>query len=352
MPAHPTPARPSRRTRATLRTLGALLLAAGALGACETMDLAPGDRNDIYVVADAELWAQVQDTMGAALQPTVLTVTDELAFQVVHTDPAGPGWSRLRKFKQLLLVGTPDDPWIAAAMAEADRTDVSPPEVFQTTDVWSRNQLVTVLVVSADDPGQVRSQLPYLAELYDTQYRRWATERMFVSGRDSALADTLASEHGFTMLFPDVYKWSRRDSTFIFRNDNPSPDELIREIRVTWRVPVPDSLAPVFEADSVVAWRQHLGERTLTVDQLVDTSRVRSREMEYRGHPAFEVQAIWQNPPSADWPAAGPFITRLVACEAQDRLYLLDAWLYAPGRDKYEYMIQLNTILDSVRCGS
>jgi hypothetical protein len=32
-------------------------------------------------------------------------------------------------------------------------------------------------------------------------------------------------------------------------------------------------------------------------------------------------------------------------------MYLLDAWLYAPGKQKYEYMIQLQTILDTFRCG-
>ena len=31
-------------------------------------------------------------------------------------------------------------------------------------------------------------------------------------------------------------------------------------------------------------------------------------------------------------------------------MYLIDAWLYAPGRDKYEYMIQLEEILGSFRC--
>ena len=36
----------------------------------------------------------------------------------------------------------------------------------------------------------------------------------------------------------------------------------------------------------------------------------------------------------------------------QDRMYLLDAWLYAPGKEKYEYMIQLQTILGSFRCGA
>jgi hypothetical protein len=32
-------------------------------------------------------------------------------------------------------------------------------------------------------------------------------------------------------------------------------------------------------------------------------------------------------------------------------VYLLDAWLYAPGRPKHEFMIQLSTILDTFRCG-
>ena len=67
---------------------------------------------------------------------------------------------------------------------------------------------------------------------------------------------------------------------------------------------------------------------------------------------AYQVQAVWQNPPEANWPAGGPFILWAVACPSQDRLYLLDAWLYAPGREKYEYMIQLQTILESFRCGS
>jgi hypothetical protein len=39
-----------------------------------------------------------------------------------------------------------------------------------------------------------------------------------------------------------------------------------------------------------------------------------------------------------------------VPCPAQDRLYLLDAWLYAPGKEKYQYMIQLETLLGTFEC--
>ncbi len=66
--------------------------------------------------------------------------------------------------------------------------------------------------------------------------------------------------------------------------------------------------------------------------QQVDTAQIHTREIEGG---ALEVQGVWM---SADpsWPAGGPFIDRVVPCPAQDRTYLLDAWLYAPGKRKYE----------------
>jgi len=83
----------------------------------------------------------------------------------------------------------------------------------------------------------------------------------------------------------------------------------------------------------------------------VDLSVVDAGPFQFRGRPAYQIRAIWSNPPELQWPAAGPFVTRAVICPQQNRMYLLDAWLYAPGKDKYEYMIQLETILDSFQCG-
>jgi len=33
-------------------------------------------------------------------------------------------------------------------------------------------------------------------------------------------------------------------------------------------------------------------------------------------------------------------------------MYLLDGWLYAPEQDQHEYMVELESILNSFRCGS
>ena len=71
----------------------------------------------------------------------------------------------------------------------------------------------------------------------------------------------------------------------------------------------------------------------------------------------MEYQAAWVNAPGG-WPAGGPFITRTIPCRGQDRLYYADAWLYAPNRDKYEYMISsrpfsiLSAVTESQACPS
>ena len=184
--------------------------------------------------------------------------------------------------------------------------------------------------------------------MLDDQYQAYARNRMYMSGVDSALADTLATEHGFQLLLPSVYRWRRTDDVFVFRNDNPDPSELIREIIVTWRSP-PTSV----DTESLLEWRREMVEGYYAQPQDVvpgpaaggDPSTARAARR-CRSRPSGGTR------PSMNWPAAGPFITRAVTCDAQDRTYYLDAWLYAPGKEKYEYMIQLQTIMDSFACGA
>ncbi len=93
-------------------------------------------------------------------------------------------------------------------------------------------------------------------------------------------------------------------------------------------------------------WRLSLSRDYYADEQLVTEEVEPGRAA---GDDAREIHGIWESPPGA-WPAAGPFLTRTRACPGQDRLYLIDSWLNAPGRDKYEYMLQPRYILDSFEC--
>jgi len=326
--------------------LGALV-ALSAL-ACDEMSMgvAYGDYNGIVAVMDPTLWEEVDDDVYAALEPTMITVRDEKTFEVTYQDPARPEWRNLRRFRQMLLVGSGEEPWMEDPIAHSEHA-IAGPGLYRVHDVWSRGQQITILIVAPGTAAdELRTHLREIQETLDTQYRAWARDRMFMSGVDSALADTLMAVGRFQVLVPDVYRWIHEDSLFQFRNDNPDPSELIRNIAVTWRSPIPPDMQP----EGILAWRGEIAAH-YSEPQDVDLTVVDAGPFEFRGRPAYQIRATWKNPPDLNWPAAGPFVTRAVICPEQQRMYLVDAWLYAPGQDKYEYMIQLETILDSFRCG-
>ena len=333
-----------------LRRSVSLLALTLALGACEK-PMSWGDQHAIIVATSTDRWAEVEDIVEAALEPEILTVRREGKFRVSHQDPAGEDWIRLKRFRQMLTVGSQNDPVVAEALAESDESAFRPPQIVQVEDVWARGQLVTVLLTR---DGQEAADAEILADslqiLLDTQYRQWTYNRMFQSGRDTALADTLWRDHGFAVVVPEVYYWRREtDSIFIFRNDNPDPAELIRQVTVSWKTPVPEE--PATQND-ILAWRTELSDNWFSYPQAIDLTLTQDRRLQLGDIEMNELRAAWSNPPDDSFPAGGPFMIRWFECPAQDRLYLVDAWLYSPDpeRSKYQYLIQLETILNSFRC--
>lgn len=330
--------------------LYATLLAVSAvavLSGCHTTALAFGDANSIVAAMSPDVWNKVKDDVYAALEPTIRTVRNEKTFTVTYQDPTNDKWANLRRFRQMFVVGTGDEPWIQAAVKRA-RTPVDGPGLYKAYDVWASGQQVTIVILSSPDSvDQLRRHLPEINKALDDQYREWARGRMYMSGIDSMLADTLMRAARFSMMLPDVYRHTHQDSIWIFRNDQPDPSELIRQIAVTWRSPIPVGLQP----EGILDWRAQLVAH-YNEGQVVDLQDVDAGPFKYRGRDAYQIQSTWKNPPDLNWPAAGPFVTRAILCPAQDRMYLVDAWLYAPGKEKYEYMIQLETVLDTFKCGS
>ena len=103
-----------------LDTLSVIGLCALALSGCDKTG-AYGEANSIIVAAPTELWEAVGDGLIEGLEPTIFTVRDERTFKITHQDPLGPEWDLLREFKQVLLIGSVDDPWIAEALEERPR---------------------------------------------------------------------------------------------------------------------------------------------------------------------------------------------------------------------------------------
>ena len=329
----------SSRAPAALAALSILSVAA-----CSELPIALGDENSIIVSADPEIWAQVEPSLMPVLERTVFTVRDEKTFTVTHHDPADEAWRRLRLLKQQLAIGTAADPWMADALAKAD----DPPSagVFQVRDVWARGQSVTaVLLEDGQGADAVTEHAWEVAELLDSQYRAWAVSKMFVTGRNDELNAMLSREARFSLVVPTVYEYSMQGPVHLFRNDNPDPSELIRQVAVTWESPIPEGMQP----EDLIEWRERIVAEHYSFPQVNNLANATGEAEVLDGFETYTVRAVWENPPD-EYPAAGPFVLRAVHCREQDRMYLIDAWLYAPGAEKYEYMIQLEEIMNSFSC--
>jgi ABC-type transport system substrate-binding protein len=305
-----------------------------------------GDRNAVILgVADAE-WPALEQRAQEVLEPTAFAVYDERIFRVTQVDPAGPYWGDTRRFRNLVVVGEPADPWIAEALRRANTQPSSYPALVETTDVWARGQRVYTVVLA---PGaQTATAEPLLADIASRMLERYQREvhaRMFASGVDTLRVAEVAREAGFRLTVPNVYRLERiDDATIRFINDQPDPARLQRSVLVTSEPPA-SATAPT---EDLLDWRDEIAGRYYDPGQTTLRERVETVALGNGQSATSQIQGTWASVPGA-WPAGGPFLTRSVRC-ADGRTFLLDAWLYAPGRDKYEYMFQLNTILDSFSC--
>lgn len=304
-----------------------------------------GEANSLIVVADSALWAEMEQETYDTLEPTLFTVRPEPTFHVTHVPRDGAELEQLLMWRQVLVFGSADDPLLREI---ADNADVEPPaagEIVQAENVWARGQLATGIVLDPDRRAESWSAaLPKLAELLDRQFRQYATSRMWVSGVDTTFADNLADRHGVTMRAPKIYHGSiGEDGVVRLRNDRPSPADRIRSILAKPRERL-DSLT----ADAVYAWRAGIDSVMYNVAQELERGDQPPERFELGGADAIQVQGIWRD--EAEYPAAGLFIARAVQCP--ENTWFFDAWLYSPHPEdsKYEYILQLEEILDSFRC--
>ena len=307
-----------------------------------------GDVSSIIVVAEPALWEQVSDTVLTALQPRIFAVRPEPTFKVTHVAPDDPNWGELRRFRQVLAIGTASDPWVEEVVSRSDSSVGTPPAIVQASNVWARNQGATALVVPEEGAAEaVRGRVDELAGLLDHGYRQWAIHRMYLSGRDSALADTLAAEGAFVLELPQVYTFRREgERGFLGFNDEAAGTPLVRSIYVAWRDGTEGDPTP----EMALAWRDSVGQAVYDWPQRSQPEPVQVRRLAEPGEGGVEVRGVWSGTEDEDFPQAGPFITRVIDCPETGRRYLVDTWLYAPATEKYQYVIQLETLLESFGC--
>jgi hypothetical protein len=303
-----------------------------------------GDRNSIIALAESALWEEVGPDVMETLEQRVFTTRPERKFEVTYLSVGDTLWEDMRIWQQVVVLGSRENGAVRRILDASSTPAPDPPAIVQAEEVWARNQLATALLLPPE--GQADAVRGLLSELYgllERRYDEWVLERMYTTGVNDSLAEALA-DYGFSLQLPNVYLFSVEDSLFRFGNPYRQGDtDLLRSILLTWRSGT-DEVTP----ESLRAWRQTIGETQYDLPQDMLEEGMGSGAIEVSGLPGLELRGVWQD--RAEFPAAGPFITRTIACPQQDRTYYIDAWLFAPGTDKYPYLRQLEILLDSFRC--
>jgi len=344
-----TPSRSYDLTRAVSDARLAARMLPVALLLLSACDKPPafGEANSLILVGDSALWQELEAETYEQLAQTVFTTRDELKFNVTFVAPGGSELDELLMWKQVLVFGAPGDPLIEAIAARASESPMSG-AIVQASDIWARGQLATAIVLEAGrEADSWRAALPDLASLIDDQYRSFALRRMFVSGEDTLLSRELSDQYGVQLRAPNIYHGQIGDDGIVrLRNDNPRPSERIRSILVE-RVATDTSSASL-DPEMVYSWREGIDSLMYIVPQSFDRAPVEARNFDLAGVDAVEVRGVWND--EGTFPAAGPFLARAVRCP--DAIWYFDAWLYSPNprASKYEFLLQLEEILDSFRC--
>lgn len=331
----------------------AALLAGLSILGCDSIQRgrpALGDANEVVVVMADSLWAETGDSLRSAVAPRIFSVHDERPFEVTHVSPVSELWFDLQRFKQVIAVGIPGDFFMQEALG--DRATAPPatlPPLFSADNVWARGQSVLVVTLDSDDPAaELLNLLPEIGAQMDDRFRKFARNRMFLSDTNITLRDSLAAADHFEITLPNIYRqMPGAEKLRVFHNRNEVGGDLFRTIAVSWaegRITDPD-------ATRVLAWRDSILQSVYDLPQVTSRERIEISDVAGQADGSIQVQGVWQGT-DPTFPTGGPFIDRLVVCPDQNRTYLLEAWMYGPGRDKYEYLIQFETILDSFRCGA
>lgn len=329
-----------------------VLLAAAvawALPSCGRSSPALGTATSIIVLTTDSVWSAIGDSVMSALEPQIYTVRAERTFEVTQISPADPDWQELREFRQILAIGAPQDAWVQPILDDAGvQTDISEPQLVTAQDVWARNQRAMAIAMPATN--QPEAALPHLervGSVIDSLFRVAVVQRMFTSGQDTALRRALIETHDFSLLLPNVYTPIERTGDVVyFQNNTTVGGDLARSVLVAWRDQI---IQPTAEA--ALEWRDSIAVQQYNPPQSTRRDSISTASLTRESGEAVEVQGAWEGTDPA-WPMGGLFITRMITCPEQNRTYLLDTWLYAPGprRSKYEYMIQLQTIMGTFEC--
>jgi hypothetical protein len=326
-------------------------------------DYAHGKINQVLIIADEDLWkGMAGDTLFYYFTaPYILLPQPESIFDVVHMTPQQLTEQPVKKeFRTILFMADLNDQ--ASVTSSILRQDLGPEKIEKARtgkgynitvgqDKWARSQLLIYL--SGFGPQKlveaIQANFSGIAAKINEKDAETVRATAYQSGRNAELEAELTERFGVKMEIPGAFRKARiseRKDMLWLRSDQR---EIIANILVT---KVPYTSKAQLNREGIKQLRNEAG-KLITTRQKDSYMRINDVDLplfveNVKINNSYTVQArgIWD---IVNDFMGGPFLSNLMLNQQTNELVLIDAFIYAPAKEKRNYMQEMELILSTAR---
>ncbi len=357
-----------------MRNLFTIILASFVLGmfvSCDSQTLstrvnkptAMGRINQIVVIADEAMQKSViSDTLQYYFESAYPVMpaeepTFDVRYMMVEDLNARPVNREMRVF--LVLADLTDTLSSSTRMLRqdmgaetfADALEKGGHQVLVGKDKWAKGQLLIYLMGKGKAAlvEGIRAHFPAISKKVNEHDQPNLLATVYgIQNENETLSRLVSDRFGFSARIPGLYQKAMEGENFLWvRMDT---DDMIQGL--VFRK-FPYRSRNQFALDSIILLRNEYGARFIRTgfaDAYMSTNTIDLPALEYTYYHnnmyVKEVRGIWE---TVNDFKGGPFVSYLLHNEKNGELLFVDAFVFAPGREKRDYMQQLDCIVKTIR---
>lgn len=309
-----------------------------------------GREKEILVICNSNVWQEVETTLRRQIEVPIHAVRWEPIFEISQIDASKVDY--YKEWDKIILIESLEHQALLKDVVNEEmmqKIGAGQGLFFTNFDIWARGQRVAGLAAPRDDelPRLVAAHGDRIFQDFLKHLEKEELERMYYSGINDQLSDSLAAAEGFRITLPAFYAETNRDSLKLKDNEMHFVQfDPVRSIFISWE----DNAVPAnldCSQQALAAYRDSVLGRIYPNSESVvsrgDTSTVVSR-----GLSRLRVYGVWENMEEI---SGGVYISQFIDVPEQNRRYYIDCLLFAPRtrRSKYRYIFQLDQIMNSFR---
>ncbi len=318
-----------------------------------------GRINDVVIITDKSISESVlKDTISAYFEASYPILTaDEPIFDVRYMTPedllAKPMNKELRTY--VLMADISDTTLSTTKMLITDLGEEKfkralTDDTFTTSigkEKWAKNQMIIYLFANGREKlaKAIGSHFTAIAKKINQHDSENLKATVYgIKSENKELSSLVLDSFGMNIKLPGLYKLAMQKPNFLWlRMDNKEVNQsiVIRKF--------PYKSKSQFAMDTIIRMRNDYGKefiRTGSDDAYMSTNVIDLPTFEYtyfqHGIYTKEVRGIWE---TVNDFMGGPFVSYLMHNEAKGEIVFIDVFVFAPGKEKRDFVQQLDCII-------